>query len=268
MNRVIPDMMLGTFNIASADTMRAMVAAALDANVTGFDTAPSYGSESLLGASLAGIDRSSVFIADKIDPMQMYRSDGDVEAYLDAGLKRLKTDYLDLALIHWPFKKYLHSTWSCLCRMRNKGKVRYIGICNLDARTYGEFCAANKHQKPDFIQIEISPFRQAAEDVALFRQDSVMVESYSPLCRMIKDIREDPLLLELAAKYGRSVAQIILRWHLDRGLIPVFTSSKADRVKSNADIRGFSLEPGDMAAITGLERDYKIFPESLGCPGY
>ncbi len=266
----LPNMMLGSFNINDQNIMNAIVQSSLDEGANGFDTSPSYGSEQSLGIALKSteISRDKVFISDKIDGWQMQRSQGNIVKYFEDSLNALGTDYIDLLLIHWPFKAYLYQTWKSMERLYSSGRVHAIGLCNMDSRTYHEFLNNDISIKPHVIQIELSPLRTAEEDILLFQREGIVVEAYSPLCRMISEICESNTLISIAKKYNKSIAQIILRWHLERKTIPLFTSSKAERVKENLDIFDFHLSSDEIKTISSLNQDYKIFPESFGCPGY
>lgn len=267
---IMPKMVLGSFNIGDQHTMNEMIATAIQQGVNAFDTSPSYGSEAILGSAIKaqGIKREEILLTDKVDGWQMYESDGEVERYLDVSLKALQIDYVDLLLIHWPFERYITKTWNCMERMYRKGKVRAIGLCNMNVRTYQDFREKGIEIKPHVIQNEISPFRTDIDSTLFFQNEGIAVEAYSPLCRMIPDIKFDMVLNSLAKKYGKSIAQIILRWDIERGIIPVFTSSKPQRISENTNIWDFEMEKEDVDRISALNRDYKIFPESFGCPGY
>lgn len=266
----MPRAILGSFNISDQKIINEMIRTALAAGVTGFDTSPSYGSEKILGKALedSGISRKKIFLTDKIDGWQMYKGNGDIEKYVDESLCQLGTNYIDLLLIHWPLQKYLYQTWKSMEDLYMKGRVRAIGLCNVNARIYTNFLKDDIRIKPHAIQIEISPFRTANEDIKLFQDEGILVEAYSPLCRMIPEIRENAVLKKIAEAYHKSVPQIILRWHIERGIVPVFTSSKPQRIIENLEMFNFEMLREDIDKITALNIDYKIFPESYGCPGY
>ena len=266
----MPKAILGSFNVSDQVVMDDMVEAALSEGITGFDTSPSYGSEKILGNALlhSGVPRERVFLSDKIDAWQMFKKDGCIDCYVEKSLKDLNTQYLDLLLIHWPLPQYLVRTWKSFERLYDLGVVRSIGLCNVNTRTYYDFLKQDVKIHPHVVQIELSPLRTADSDVAMFMEAGIVVEAYSPLGRMVPEIKNNTVLLELSEKYGKSVAQIILRWHLERNVIPVFTSTKASRIKENVEMFHFQLEQSDVDAITALDRNYKIFPESYGCPGY
>lgn len=266
----IPRAILGSFNVSDQMVIDDMVKTALSEGITGFDTSPSYGSEKILGNALlhSGISRERVFLSDKVDAWQMFEGNGCIERYVEKSLKDLSTEYLDLLLIHWPFPRYLEKTWKSFEKLYEQGIVRSIGLCNVNARTYGEFLQNDVRILPHVVQIEISPLRTADNDLALFAEAGIVVEAYSPLGRMVPEIRNNAVLQELSEKYGKSIAQIVLRWHLERNVIPVFTSTKPSRIKENVEVFHFRLERSDVDRITALNQNYKIFPESYGCPGY
>lgn len=266
----MPRAVLGSFNVSDQLVIDDMVNTALSEGITGFDTSPSYGSEKILGTALqhSGIPRERIFLSDKVDGWQMFEGNGCIERYVEKSLKDLRTEYLDLLLIHWPFPRYLERTWESFEKLYDQGAVRSIGLCNVNARTYGEFLQNDVRILPHVVQIEISPLRTVDNDLQLFKEVGIVVEAYSPLCRMVPEIRNSAVLQEMARKYGKSIAQIVLRWHLERNVIPVFTSTKPSRIKENADVFHFCLEQSDVDRITALNQNYKIFPESYGCPGY
>lgn len=267
---MMPKAILGSFNVSDQSTINDMVNTAILEGLTGFDTSPSYGSERILGNALrhAGVSRKHIFLTDKIDAWQMYKGNGNIEQYVDKSLEDLNTDYLDLLLIHWPFQKYLENTWKSFERLYEKGVVRSIGLCNMNIRTYIDFTRKDVRVLPHVVQIELSPLRTANEDLTMFSGAGIIVEAYSPLGRMVPEIKNNSVLLKLAKKYNKSIPQIILRWHLERNVIPVFTSTKPSRIKENVEIFSFNLESSDVDMITALNQNYKIFPESYGCPGY
>lgn len=267
---IMPKVILGSFNISDQSMIDNMVKAAFGEGVTGFDTSPSYGSEKILGNALKnnGIDRKKIFLSDKIDAWQMYEGNGSIDCYVEKSLKDLSTDYLDLLLVHWPLKKYLYKTWKSFESLYNEGRVRSIGLCNVDKRTFNEFLESGIQVRPHVVQIEISPLRTANADLEAFHKAGIVIEAYSPLCRMIPEIKDSEILQSLSKKYNKSIPQIILKWHLQRNIVPVFTSSKPQRIKENIDIFQFMMEQEDVDRITSMNSNYKIFPESFGCPGY
>lgn len=269
-----PQIVLGTFKVKNYQVMYEMVKTALENSCYAFDTSPSYGTEIDLGKALAETkalyeSREKIFITTKIDPMQMYESNGNIESYVNESLNNLKLDYIDLLLIHWPFEKYINRTWKTMINLQEKGIIKNIGICNVNVRVMKKFIEENLFDGkiPQFVQNEISPLRTCEEDIKYFKENNIIIQAYSPLCRMKQPIKESEILKELAKKYNKDIGQIILRWHIDKGIIPVFTSTKSARIKSNLDIFNFKISDEDITKINELNQNYKIFLESFGCPG-
>ncbi len=240
----------------------------------GFDTAPSYRNEELIGNAIRMLidqricQRESIFLSTKIDGLQMAETNGHIRKYVEESLKKFKLDYIDLLLIHWPFDRYLYSTWLEMQKLVVSGKIRYIGICNVDKKKYINMLESSLITKPDFIQNEISPLRTCSEDINYFKGEDINIMAYSPLARMEKRIKDAQSLNLIASRYQVTIPQIILKWHIERKIIPVFTSSKVERVFSNLDLKNFSLTEDELRAIELLNCNYKRFPESFGCPGY
>jgi diketogulonate reductase-like aldo/keto reductase len=197
----------------------------------------------------------------------MCKTNGKIEKYFDDILKSLRLDYLDCLLVHWPFEKYLENTWKTFEKLYVQGKVRSIGLCNIDRDKFKSF-ASKVVITPQIVQNEISPAHSSRDDVEYFKANGVLVQAYSPLCRMLPFIKENKELQRLGEKYNKSIPQIILRWHYERGVAPVFTSSKPSRIVDNTDIFDFSLTSDEVELVTNQNIDYKIFLESFGCPEY
>lgn len=270
----IPKIMVGTFKVDNNERMNNMVKASLKCGCFGFDTSPSYGTEEYLGISLQENkelykNREQLFISTKIDGMQMCTTNGRVDKFVMESLKKLKLDYIDLLLIHWPFENYMENTWNTMEKLYELGIVKSIGICNVNQRIMKKFIEQGVFKKhfPQVVQNEISPLRTCEEELNFYKNINVVVQAYSPLCRMNERIRKSEKLKLLSEKYEKDIGQIILRWHIDRDVIPIFTSTKPERIKSNLDIFDFSLEDKDIKLINSMNQDYKIFLESYGCPG-
>lgn len=269
----IPDVLIGTFQISDQNIMDSVVKTAIFAGAYGFDTAPSYNTEIMLGSSIASIiseglvKREDLFIQDKIDAMQMYRfRNHDIKKFVLKQLKKLNTEYLDALLIHWPFRQYFDGTWQQMLSLKEEGYVKQIGVCNIDERGF-ELLFKNDPSGVDIIQNEISPLNTDSANVDFFLGQHFVIEAYSPLCRMNKMIRDDVGIGEIAKSIHADIGQVILRWHIQRGIHPVFSSHKTERVKNNLTL-DFSLDEDQMKYIDSMNRDYKIFPISHGCPGY
>lgn len=270
----IPDILIGTFQVKDQNEMDRIVYSAIDAGICGFDTAPSYSTEGYLGNSLKKkfknnqINRMQIWIQDKIDAVQMFQhEENGIKKHVYTQLLMFGLEYLDVLLIHWPFKQYFLQTWEQIVDLKSVGLVQYIGVCNLDVRGYRILFEANGLCPPDIIQNEISPLNNCNMDNIFFRQKKIKIEAYSPLCRMINTISADVGLKKIADSKGTNIGKVILKWHMQKGIHPVFASKNPMRIYDNAHY-DFSLSQSDMSYIEGLDQHYKIFPMSYGCPGY
>lgn len=244
--------------------------AAISHGIRAFDTAPSYKTEEILCAALhdimkkRNIRRDGIYIQTKIDPIQMYN--GNVETYLYHKLKAMQLDYVDALLIHWPVFEYLSRTWKELETIKKHGMARRIGICNLRIEHMKNLYGRGFH--PDIIQIERHPLN-TFEDERLFCIDNgIVLQDYSPLCKMHPLLRENPILHVLAEKYKTSIGLLILRWHLDTGAVPIFTSKNVDRISEYAGVQAFCISLEDCNKISSLNINHKLYLESLVCPGF
>lgn len=267
-------LVLGTGLSASKEyeEFRTVVQCCLQSGINAFDTAPSYGTERLLGTVLTDLEtekvlnRTDCWIQTKIDGWQMQENDGDVCRYLEQSLKFVNTSYFDAVLIHWPIPEYLEHTLKSIEQLRMDGVVRYIGVCNVRRRHIEEMYS-NGHQI-DIVQIERHPLRTCDDDILFFQSEGITVQAYSPLCKMNTKIRDNITLMELSQKYKCNIGQLIMRWHIDTGVVPVFTSRKPSRILEYADIFKFALDGKDIVVINRINENYKMYLESWLCPGY
>lgn len=249
---LIPQVGLGVWQAAD-DVAVGAVQAALEAGYRHVDTAAAYQNEKGVGAGLraSGVSRGEVFITTKVwNENQGY--DNALKA-IEASLKRLQLDYLDLCLIHWPAPNrdlYL-DTWRALIKAQENGQVRSIGVSNFEVehldRIIGETGVT-----PVLNQIELHPRFQQTALRAAHTERGIKTESWSPLGQ--GQLLSDPLITQIAAKHGRTTAQVIIRWHLDSGLIVIPKSVTPSRIVENFDVFGFALDVADMAAIAGLDQ--------------
>lgn len=215
------------------------------------DTAAVYRNEELVGEGIrrSGVPRDDVFVTTKV-----WNTDQGFENTLkafDASLKRLGTDYVDLYLIHWPCpKKALYiDTWRALIQLRDEGRVRSIGVSNFPIehlrRLIGETGVV-----PAVNQVELHPNFQQTDLRAFHAGQGIATESWTPLG---KGLFENSIIRSVAAKHGRTPAQIIIRWHLDSGLIVIPRSTDAGRISENFGALDFQLDAEDMGAIARLD---------------
>ena len=263
----------GTFQVNDASVLEQVIQKCFEYGVRTIDTAPSYKTESLLGSIFQNLGvnkgnaRKQIRIQTKIDGWQMQASKGNVFKYVKEALQKMRLDYIDTVLIHWPFPDYLSETWQCLSDIKAKGVIRKIGLCNVRKRHIIQLVGETSI-KPDVIQIERHPLRNANHDIVFFHEQCINVQAYSPLCRMDARVKESTLLQQIADSHHTSLAQIIMRWHYQSGVTPVFTTKKADRIINNTAIFDFSLSQEEMTIINNMDINYKLFVESICCPGF
>ena len=266
----MPGIGYGTY-LAPDDTAGARsIVDALEAGYRLIDTASVYGNEKTVGRAVreSSIPREEIFITSKV-----WNTDQGYDATLaafDASLNRLGMDYLDLYLIHWPipagyeedYRKLNRETWKAMERLYKEGQVKAIGVSNFLPR-HLEALMEEADVIPMVNQLEINPKYHQTEAVAFCREHGILVESWGPLGR--GRALEEPILCRIANKYKKSVAQICLRWELQRGLVPLPKSVHADRIRANLDVFDFSLDGEDMALIETLDSPghYSIHPAHL-----
>lgn len=249
--------------------LKSVCKAALENGITRFDTAPSYKTEELISRAVHecsvefGLSRDKYFIQTKIDPIQMYN--GNVEEYFYGKLKAMNLDYVDSLLIHWPVRKYLLSAWESICKLKEKQLVRKVGICNLRIRQLYELKSIDI--MPEILQIERHPLNTFQSEIAFCKANGIAIQDYSPLCKMHDRLRYNPELRKISENHGKDIGQIILRWHIDTGATPIFTSTKPTRVKLYSEIFDFTLSEDEVRTISSLNCNHKLYLESLVCPG-
>lgn len=264
----IPPIVVGTFQNDSYENLLAVVGECVRKGIYGFDTAPSYGTEDFLGRAIREqykvCSRKDFFVSTKIDAWQM--QDGNIDLFVKNALKKTGLEYFDMLLIHWPIEEYITSTWEAMCRLKDMGVVKNIGICNVRVRHLEKL--KKEGIEPSFIQIERHPLRVCELEMQYCKANDIIVFAYSPLCRMHPHLSKNDALNALSRKYGKSLSQIILRWHIETGSRPIFMTKKIERIHENVDIFDFSLQKEDVETISALNENYKIFLESWGCPGF
>jgi len=249
--RTIPQIGLGVWQTPN-DVAVTAVEAALGAGYRHIDTAAIYQNEEGVGEGIraSGVARADIFLTTKV-----WNDDQGFESTLramDASLKRLGTDYVDLYLIHWPsaFRGKYVETWKALVRLREEGKARSIGVSNFEG-DYIEQIIAATGVTPALNQIQLHPRFQQKTMRAKHERLGILTESWSPLGQ--GKLLEHPVLAAIAARHGKSVAQIIIRWHLDSGLVVIPKSVTPSRIVENFDVFDFTLTDQDKAEITGLD---------------
>jgi 2,5-diketo-D-gluconate reductase A len=252
--RTMPQLGLGVWRMAD-DEAGPLVAQAIAACFRLIDTAAIYGNERGVGegvrrAEAAMVAREELFITTKLwNDRQGY--DSALKAF-ERSLERLGLDYVDLYLIHWPApaQDLYVEAWKALVRLRKEGRARSIGVSNFTPehlqRIIGETGEA-----PAVNQVELHPRLQQKALRSAHAAHDIVTEAWSPLGQ--GQLIGDPLIGKLAAKYGRTAAQVILRWHVQNGLAAIPKSASPERMAQNIDVFGFALTPEDMAILDGLD---------------
>ena len=241
----------GTFQIKDAAQCQQCVTAALEAGYRLFDTAAAYGNEAAIGAALrsSGLPREELFLTTKLW-VQDAGYDGTLRAF-DHSLHRLGLDQIDLYLIHQPFGDY-YGAWRAMERLYREGAVRAIGVSNFTPERLVDLCM-NQEIKPMVNQIEIHPFFQQGEALRVMEDYGVVPQACGPFSEAQKDIFHHRTLVKLAEKYGKTTAQVILRWHLQRNIPTIPKTVHQARMAENLDVFDFELTEKELALIAALD---------------
>lgn len=268
----MPFMAMGT-NWMTYEELFPVMKAGFEAGLRAIDTARDYGNEPIVGDVLkdvlksVGLTRQDVFVTTKIGNRQ--QMEGNIEEQLEISLANLKTDYLDLWLMHWPYPGYYESTWEKMIKLYEAGKVKAIGVANYDIRHFNQLLSSNPKVIPMVNQMEYHPLRTAEDLRTFMKKNRIVTQAYAPLCRLVPPIKDSDILHELSLKYKKSIGQVILRWHIQQGdVMPVFKSYNPKRFKENIDIFDFELTDEEINSISSLNQNYKYHIESINCPGY
>lgn len=249
--RAMPRLGLGVFQTPQDETA-AVVRTAIADGYRSIDTAAIYANEKGVGEGLraAGVPRDELFITTKLwNSQQGY---DEALAAFDHSLERLGLDYVDLYLIHWPAPKkdrYVDA-WRALVRLKEEGRARSIGVSNFQPEHLARIVEATG-VTPAVNQVELHPRFQQRALRAVHAERGIATESWSPLGRGA--LLADPVLAEIAGKHGKTPAQVVIRWHIDNGLIVIPKSVTPSRIAENIAVFDFSLDPDDLERIAALD---------------
>ena len=250
----IPQLGFGVFQIEPRDTAKA-VSEALEVGFRHIDTAEMYGNEKEVGEAIraSGLDRGDVFVTSKLN--NGAHEPHDAREAFDTTLSELGFDYVDLFLIHWPLPTLYDgdfvSTWRTLEEFHRDGRARSIGVSNWQIE-HLERLAAETDIVPAVNQIEVHPYLTNNAVREYGREHQIATEAWSPIAQ--GQVLDDPTITEIAYKVGKTPAQVVLRWHVQRGDIVFPKSVTPSRMKENLELFDFEIEPADMDAITALDR--------------
>lgn len=250
---LMPRLGLGTWPLRGDDAERT-VAVALDSGYRLIDTAFAYGNEDGVGRGLkaSSVPREEVFVTTKFNK-ESHSVAGVHKAFADSA-RILGVDYIDLMLIHWPNPSYDHyvDAWRGLAELLGAGDVRAIGVSNFKP-AHLDRILAETGVVPDVNQIQLNPGVTREGPRAYNAGHGIVTESWSPLGPG-SDLLNEPVVTRLAQAYGRTPGQIVLRWHIELGLVTIPKSGNPDRIRTNIDIFDFALEPEEVAAISSLDK--------------
>lgn len=251
----IPQLGFGVFQIPPEET-KDVVKKAIEVGYRHFDTAQAYFNEAEIGEAIkeSGIAREELFITTKVW-VSSYGYEETKKAFQES-LDKLQTNYVDLYLLHQCMGD-VYSTWRAVEDLYKEGKIKAIGVCNF---TQGRFTDLSLHAEipPMVNQIEINPFYQQEGTVEFHKEFDAVVEAWGPLAEGKDDIFNNPILSEIGSKYGKSVAQVILRWLIQRDIVVFPKSTKESRMIENSDVFDFELTDEDMEKIKELETGVPI----------
>lgn len=240
----------GTFTLGG-ETCKNAVAAAIESGYRMIDTADAYGNEKEVGAGIrqSGIDRRELFLVTNVN----FKSYENAERSVMQSLANLQTDYIDLLLLHWPFANY-YAAWRALEKLYAEGKVRAIGVSNFEPDQLLDLIAYNKIV-PAVDQIETNLYCQRSTERSWMDQKQVAHMAYAPLGQGNRnEMFGEPAVLALAEKYGRTPAQILLRFLTQKGIAVIPRSTRAEHIKENLALFDFALTAQEMAQLSALDR--------------
>jgi 2,5-diketo-D-gluconate reductase A len=253
----MPILGFGVFQVTDAEECERSVVDAIESGYRLIDTAASYLNEAAVGQGIkrSGIAREELFITTKL----WIQRNGyeDTKRAFENSLKRLQLDYLDLYLIHQPLGD-VYGEWRAMEELHQQGKIRAIGVANFQPDRIMDLMIHNKIT-PAVNQIEVNPFHQQIDTQKFLQDNTVQVEAWAPFAEGRNNIFQNELLLSIAAQHKKSVAQVILRWLLQRGIIVLSKSIRTERMMENISVFDFELNAEESAAITTLDTKTSSF---------
>lgn len=252
----MPILGFGVYQIPADETETA-VGAALEAGYRSLDTAAAYQNEEAVGRAIAasGLPRDELFVTTKLW-VQDAGEDSALRAF-ESSLEKLGLDYLDLYLIHQPFGD-VYGAWRAMEKLNREGRARAIGVSNFYPDRLVDLIEHNE-VTPAVNQIETHPFFQRADDQQLMRERGVQIESWGPFAEGRNNLFGDPTLSQLGAAHGKSVAQVVLRWLIQREVVVIPKSVRPERMRENIDVFDFELTGDEMEQVAALDTGSSLF---------
>ncbi|MEG0275788.1 MAG: aldo/keto reductase [Coprobacillus sp.] len=247
----------GVFQIRDEKECERVVLDAIDAGYRLIDTAQSYGNEEAVGKAIqkSSVDRSELFITTKVW-ITNYGYE-NAKASIEESLKKMKLDYLDLVLLHQPFKDY-HGAYKALIDLYHEGKIKAIGVSNFYPDRLVDLCL-DTNVIPAVNQIEVNPFHQQPLAEQYNQKYGVQLQAWAPFAEGKNGIFTNETLSEIGKKYNKSIGQVILRWLIQRGIVPLAKTVRKERMLENINVFDFVLSDDDMKTITEMNKDTSSF---------
>ncbi len=255
----MPLLGLGVYDMYGREAETAVIRA-LEIGYRLIDTATLYENEAEVGRAVraSGLPRQELFVTTKVaNPDQGF--DATLRAF-EASLQRLKFDYIDLYLVHWPIKGKRRATWQALEKLYEEGRVRAIGVANY-LQPFLEELATYARVVPAVNQVEFSPYLYLKDLLVYCRDRGIQLQAYSPLLRGIR--LKDPRLLALADRYGKTPAQLILRWDMEHGVSAIPKSSNPQRLLENTGLFDFQISADDMAFMDTFHENLRVVEDPM-----
>lgn len=253
----MPILGLGVYQLTEPGECERVVSEALELGYRSIDTAASYRNEEAVGRAIAasGIPRDELFITSKLWIQDA--GEKPARAAFERSLERLGLDYLDLYLIHWPIGDF-YGSWRALENINKEGLSRAVGVSNFYPSRLVDLILHNEIT-PAVNQVETHPFHQQVEAQKVMQEYNVQIESWGPFAEGKNDLFTNPTLTAIAEEHGKSVAQVVLRWMIQRGVVAIPKSARRERLEENISVFDFTLSDAQMATISTLDTGSSLF---------
>ncbi len=247
----IPSIGFGVFRMENSEVSKDIIINALEMGYRHIDTATAYSNEEIVGQAIreSGIKREELYITTKLSTQDM--TDDNAKKAFMTSLEKLQLDYVDLYLTHWPVKDKFVKGYLEMEKFHEQGLIKTLGVSNCHVRHLNDL-EKECNIMPLVNQIEVNPYLDNEELVEYCKSRNILIEAYSPLCSNKADVLNESILKEIGAKYGKSSAQVILRWLIQRDILPLVKTNTLSRAKENFEIFDFNLTDEDMKSIKTL----------------